>query len=280
MFKIPPAKLVEYKQILELHKLYINTMSIYYTNTRLLINKHKYLDRETYLEYFREALNRVEMVSDPIELIIPNDGDDDDDRPFYLNHETQEWKDLTELLPLDVLLNSLPDTNEIVLKIKNNEIDPNDVLEDIFLYFCMYKFYDHVDLMRKQIVTNLSDLIEYVMNKISIKDIDNHITSKKIKQERYVKNCKEIIFTPEFTMLWNFFKDKDKLKDTNIKPFDVRELMMLLTSNIDTKTDILVILGIYEIISCAMFDIVMKPNYETEQIKFTHDISEYMNKQK
>lgn len=280
MFKIPPAKLVEYKQILELHKLYINTMSIYYTNTRLLINKHKYLDRETYLEYFREALNRVEMVSDPIELIIPNDGDDDDDRPFYLNHETQEWKDLTELLPLDVLLNSLPDTNEIVLKIKNNEIDPNDVLEDIFLYFCMYKFYDHVDLMRKQIVTNLSDLIEYVMNKISIKDIDNHITSKKIKQERYVKNCKDIIFTPEFTMLWNFFKDKDKLKDTNIKPFDVRELMMLLTSNIDTKTDILVILGIYEIISCAMFDIVMKPNYETEQIKFTHDISEYMNKQK
>lgn len=280
MFKIPPAKLVEYKQILELHKLYINTMSIYYTNTRLLINKHKYLDRETYLEYFREALNRVEMVSDPIELIIPNDGDDDDDRPFYLNHETQEWKDLTELLPLDVLLNSLPDTNEIVLKIKNNEIDPNDVLEDIFLYFCMYKFYDHVDLMRKQIVTNLSDLIEYVMNKISIKDIDNHITSKKIKQERYVKNCKDIIFTPEFTMLWNFFKDKDKLKDINIKPFDVRELMMLLTSNIDTKTDILVILGIYEIISCAMFDIVMKPNYETEQIKFTHDISEYMNKQK
>lgn len=280
MFKIPPAKLVEYKQILELHKLYINTMSIYYTNTRLLINKHKYLDRETYLEYFREALNRVEMVSDPIELIIPNDGDDDDDRPFYLNHETQEWKDLTELLPLDVLLNSLPDTNEIVLKIKNNEIDPNDVLEDIFLYFCMYKFYDHVDLMRKQIVTNLSDLIEYVMNKISIKDIDNHITSKKIKQERYVKNCKDIIFTPEFTMLWNFFKDKDKLKDTNIKPFDARELMMLLTSNIDTKTDILVILGIYEIISCAMFDIVMKPNYETEQIKFTHDISEYMNKQK
>lgn len=280
MFKIPPAKLVEYKQILELHKLYINTMSIYYTNTRLLINKHKYLDRETYLEYFREALNRVEMVSDPIELIIPNDGDGDDDRPFYLNHETQEWKDLTELLPLDVLLNSLPDTNEIVLKIKNNEIDPNDVLEDIFLYFCMYKFYDHVDLMRKQIVTNLSDLIEYVMNKISIKDIDNHITSKKIKQERYVKNCKDIIFTPEFTMLWNFFKDKDKLKDTNIKPFDVRELMMLLTSNIDTKTDILVILGIYEIISCAMFDIVMKPNYETEQIKFTHDISEYMNKQK
>ena len=280
MFKIPPAKLVEYKQILELHKLYINTMSIYYTNTRLLINKHKYLDRETYLEYFREALNRVEMVSDPIELIIPNDGDDDDDRPFYLNHETQEWKDLTELLPLDVLLNSLPDTNEIVLKIKNNEIDPNDVLEDIFLYFCMYKFYDHVDLMRKQIVTNLSDLIEYVMNKISIKDIDNHRTSKKIKQERYVKNCKDIIFTPEFTMLWNFFKDKDKLKDINIKPFDVRELMMLLTSNIDTKTDILVILGIYEIISCAMFDIVMKPNYETEQIKFTHDISEYMNKQK
>lgn len=278
MFKIPPAKLVEYKQILELHKLYINTMSIYYTNTRLLINKHKYLDRETYLEYFREALNRVEMVSDPIELIIPNDGDDD--RPFYLNHETQEWKDLTELLPLDVLLNSLPDTNEIVLKIKNNEIDPNDVLEDIFLYFCMYKFYDHVDLMRKQIVTNLSDLIEYVMNKISIKDIDNHITSKKIKQERYVKNCKDIIFTPEFTMLWNFFKDKDKLKDTNIKPFDVRELMMLLTSNIDTKTDILVILGIYEIISCAMFDIVMKPNRETKQIKFTHDISEYMNKQK
>ena len=144
----------------------------------------------------------------------------------------------------------------------------------------MYKFYDHVDLMRKQIVTNLSDLIEYVMNKISIKDIDNHITSKKIKQERYVKNCKDIIFTPEFTMLWNFFKDKDKLKDINIKPFDVRELMMLLTSNIDTKTDILVILGIYEIISCAMFDIVMKPNYETEQIKFTHDISEYMNKQK
>lgn len=280
MFKIPPAKLVEYKQILELHKLYINTMSIYYTNTRLLINKHKYLDRETYLEYFREALNRVEMVSDPIELIIPNDGDYDDNRPFYLNHETQEWKDLTELLPLDVLLNSLPDTNEIVLKIKNNEIDPNDVLEDIFLYFCMYKFYDHVDLMRKQIVTNLSDLIEYVMNKISIKDIDNHITSKKIKQERYVKNCKDIIFTPEFTMLWNFFKDKDKLTDTNIKPFDVRELMMLLTSNIDTKTDILVILGIYEIISCAMFDIVMKPNYETEQIKFTHDISEYMNKQK
>lgn len=280
MFKIPPAKLVEYKQILELHKLYINTMSIYYTNTRLLINKHKYLDRETYLEYFREALNRVEMVSDPIELIIPNDGDDDDDRPFYLNHETQEWKDLTELLPLDVLLNSLPDTNEIVLKIKNNEIDPNDVLEDIFLYFCMYKFYDHVDLMRKQIVTNLSDLIEYVMNKISIKDIDNHITSKKIKQDRYVKNCKEIIFTPEFTMLWNFFKDKDKLKGTNIKPFDVRELMMLLTSNIDTKTDILVILGIYEIISCAMFDIVMKPNRETKQIKFTHDISEYMNKQK
>lgn len=280
MFKIPPAKLVEYKQILELHKLYINTMSIYYTNTRLLINKHKYLDRETYLEYFREALNRVEMASDPIELIIPNDGDYDDNRPFYLNHETQEWKDLTELLPLDVLLNSLPDTNEIVLKIKNNEIDPNDVLEDIFLYFCMYKFYDHVDLMRKQIVTNLSDLIEYVMNKISIKDIDNHITSKKIKQERYVKNCKDIIFTPEFTMLWNFFKDKDKLTDTNIKPFDVRELMMLLTSNIDTKTDILVILGIYEIISCAMFDIVMKPNYETEQIKFTHDISEYMNKQK
>ncbi len=278
MFKIPPAKLVEYKQILELHKLYVNTMSIYYTNTRLLINKHKYLDRETYLEYFREALNRVEMVSDPIELIIPNDGDDDDDRPFYLNHETQEWKDLTELLPLDVSLNSLPDTNEIVLKIKNNEIDPNDVLEDIFLYFCMYKFYDHVDLMRKQIVTNLSDLIEYVMNKISIKDIDNHITSKKIKQDRYVKNCKDIIFTPEFTMLWNFFKNKDKLKDTNIKPFDVRELMMLLTSNIDTKTDILVILGIYEIISCAMFDIVMKANTETDQIRFTHDISEYMNK--
>ena len=112
---------------------------------------------------------------------------------------------------------------------------------------------------------------------VSINDIKNHITSKKINIDKYSKQCADVVFNPELAMITHYFKS-DKPSEYGIKPFDPSLLLKMLASNLTITSDIDIIVAIYESIAFAMVEIYdSEKSNDSKCILYTKELSEYMN---
>jgi hypothetical protein len=106
-------------------------------------------------------------------------------------------------------------------------------------------------MIRLNTYSNFTPIIEYIVNNITLDDWKNFLVSKRINEEKYAKNCEDIIFNPDVSATYKFYIEPQK--ETTPK-FDVVNLMMRLVTNMVVKTDIILILGVYLTIGFAMSD--------------------------
>lgn len=273
MFKIDYRTSNDFKNNFEKHRLHISTMNIFYNNIRLLNNHHKYLDRKTYKEYCHDLLKDIELVTSPLDAIVPCD-DETSKNIFKMNQLVPEYEKIFSIMTIDKLYEILPPTNDVHIKLKDNKNILTDVIDDIFIYFCVYKYLEQIDFIRLNTFNNMRPIIEYVVNNITEKDIKNFIVSKKVNEEKYSRYCSDIIFNIDFARTQKFYAEEIKKENINsdIPPIDVLSLMIKLATNIVVKSDIYIIIGIYLILSSSISDIFNNNIDNSPCAKYVRDV--------
>ena len=283
MFNINRSKIVDFDQIFNNHRYFVNRMNIYLLNIQLIRNKHRHMDQDTYNTCFRNALSAIELNSDPIESIVPYSDVDTDgfenDRSFYLNYETEEAKAIVEKIDADVMRDTLLPGSDLATKFANEEVSLKDLVDDVYLHYLVTKYWEQVNALRFQAYSNLTPLIEYTVEFVNEKTLKNHLVSRRENIERYEMKCRDIICNYEMSIVCRTFNNEELLSKFNIKPFNLQQLMISLATNLTIKTDIYIILGIYGAISFASVEL-NKPEIDklSPCVDFVRMISGYMNK--
>ena len=283
MFNINRSKIVDFEQIFNNHRYFVNRMNIYLLNIQLIRNGYRHMDQETYNTCFRNALSAIELNSDPIESIVPYSDVDTDgfenDRSFYLNYETEEAKAIVEKIDADVMRDTLLPGSDLAAKFANEEVSLKDLVDDVYLHYLVTKYWEQVNAIRFQAYSNITPIIEYTVETVNEKSLKNHLVSRRDNIEKYEIKCRDIICNYEMSLVCRTFKDETLLSKFDIKPFDVQKLMISLATNLTIKTDIFIILGIYGAISFASVEL-SKPKIDklSPCVDFVRMISGYMNK--
>ena len=283
MFNINRSKIVDFNQIFNNHRYFVNRMNIYLLNIQLIKNGYRYMDQETYNTCFRNALSAIELNSDPIESIVPYSDVDTDgfenDRSFYLNYETEEAKAIVEKIDADVMRDTLLPGSDLAAKFANEEVSLKDLVDDVYLHYLVTKYWEQVNALRFQAYSNLSPLIEYTVELVNEKTLKNYLVSRRENIEKYEMKCRDIICNYEMSIVCRTFNNEELLSKFDIKHFDLQKLMISLATNLTVKTDIYIILGIYGAISFASVEL-SKPKIDklSPCVDFVRMISKYMNK--
>jgi len=283
MFNINRSKIVDFNQIFNNHRYFVNRMNIYLLNIQLIGNGYRHMDQETYNTCFRNALSAIELNSDPIESIVPYSDVDTDgfenDRSFYLNYETEEAKAIVEKIDADVMRDTLLPGSDLAAKFANEEVSLKDLVDDVYLHYLVTKYWEQVNALRFQAYSNLTPLIEYTVELVNEKTLKNYMVSRRENIEKYEMKCRDIICNYEMSIVCRTFNNEELLSKFDIKTFDLQKLMISLATNLTVKTDIYIILGIYGAISFASVELSKsKIDKLSPCVDFVRMISEYMNK--
>lgn len=263
MFKIPMKLAISFN--INNHHLYISTMNIFYHTLRLLNGRHKILDRETYKEYFKDIVHNVQLLTPPMDAFIPAE-DDDTSHIFSINRDMCEYKEIATIITRDQIKSILPATHDVIVKLNEDNNLYDVIIDDITLYYAVFKYLDQISAIRLKVVSNLSDIVEHVIGNITLNDIKRYLISNKINEEKY-NAFKDGLFLPDVEGTQDFFS----VEHGDIQAFDVVNLIMRLISNKIVKSDTYIVLAIYAIMSFAVADII-DGKTESECAKYVRDV--------
>lgn len=283
MFKTKGLSLNDASNAVYRHTMLVNRMNIYFLNIRLIARKYRHMDYKTYTVCFANSLSGIALESDPIETVVPYADEETDgfknDRDFYLNYETPEAKAINELLTEEVVRDTLLPDSELLMKFINNEVSLADIIDDVYLHYIVDKYWQQIAMLRFQAYTNLTPLVEYVSTNITMRDIMNHITTKKVNLDKYIQHSKPIIFNKELADICKIFSNEELMKSIGSKPFKFDEFIQRLVTNYTIKSDIYIITAIYQTCSIASIEINKPTGSDFSRcVNLVKIISEYMNK--
>ena len=259
MFNVPQSTLNQFKELYDDHLLYINTCNIYFHTIRLINGKHKILDRDTYTEYYQNIMNDIEMETIPLDAFIPNDDENTkSDSIFMVNRDIPEYVKLRKRVKLDDIFETFPATHPVHMTLKENPNRLDDVADDVFLYYAIFKYLKYIDQLRLEDIGRMTPVIEYIVNNFDINQMKSYLDRTKIDEEKCMKYWEDIFFLPDMNHTKSFYLDEEH---SGFDPFDVVQLMKRFLTNIVFKSDIYIICGIYLILTFSKVDI-MENNYE------------------
>lgn len=270
MITIPNKMLEEFSGRFRTHRANIAACNIYY-QTMILLNRKKsnIVTRETYEKDFLNALSDIELVTPPTDAFIPNDEGSSKDDIFIINQLAAEYIEITKRMPLSLIEETYGPTNALVILLKNDPKNVEKFHDDLFLHFMLFKYLDQIDIIRLNIFSNYTPIIEYIVENVTLTQWKTYMASNKVNEEKYAKNCEDIMFNPDISAVHKYYKNAT---DEDIPKFDTVNLMMRLVSNMVLRTDIIIILGVYLIISFAMSDFNNKKADDSPCAKYVRDV--------
>lgn len=268
MFNIPNKTLLEFRDHFQTHKVNIAACNIYFQTIRMLNGRHKIVDRKTYADNFLDMLSDIELVTPPTDSFVPTDGETKD--LFMVNQLTPEYVEISKRIPMSLIESAFPATNNIVMTLKEDPNKLGTIHDDIYIYYCLYKYLYQIDMIRLNMFSNYTPVIEYVVNNITLKDWKNYLVSKNVNEEKYAKNFEDLIFNPDISATQKFYMGKHE--DETIPNIDVVNLLMRLSSNIVLKTDIYILLAVYLTLSFAMSDFNDTVSEDSPCAKYVRDV--------
>lgn len=275
MLKVPDGRVREFGDAVMNHKVNISAMNVYFQNIRMLNGRHKYIDRDTYASMFKHALSDIELVSSPIDSFVPADNDDEGhtDELFYVNQLMPEYVEISKRLTEDILKTELGPAHPAIIALINNECTLDRLIDDIYIYYCLFKYLEMIDIIQVKSYSYLTPIIEWIVDNVTLKDIKGFIHSKNINPEKYTKNFEDLIFNPDFAITHKFYAEEEEKEGKGSEAFcdcfDINKVMVTLASNIVIKSDVFWIIGIYMICSFAIVD---KNNPDSKITKYVRDV--------
>lgn len=286
MFKLPEKLKLEFENIYKTHCVQNAAQNVFYHNIRLINNRHLIVNRDFFSAYIKGVISNIELVSSPIDsFLFDNEENNNDEkfdnidsniengekeeRLFRINRECPEYKQIRERLPFDTLINILPPADDLTMLIKERRDKEDIVYDDIYMYYCLFKYLEKIETIRNDQFINDGLIIEWVINNIDLKELKNYIYTKKVNQAKYESKCADIVFNPDIANVYKFYNVED---DTTIPSIDVVNLLKILCSNTIVKSDIYIIMAIYDILILSMNDYLISKDKDTVYIKFVEDV--------
>lgn len=273
MFKIPYAQISEFEKIFQNHRLSVSATNIYFQHIRFLNLKWQLIDRETYLKFYRPLLDDIELVTSPMESFADND-DENSDEVMHIDRTVPEYEKIKARVLGENIFEVLPPEHPAFFALNEKyDVAIDIVIDDIYIHWCIFKYIKMIDMIRiAKIYTNMTPIIEYVVNNVTLNDFKNHLHSKRINDEKVKAHCGDILFGPDQSRVQNFYADEDGKRNHDIVPaIDVENLIKRIVSNIDVKSDNFIAIGVYMILSFAVTDI-SKEMYDSPCVKYIIDV--------
>lgn len=270
MFNVPPKRAEEFEKLFKTHQVQISACDVFLQNIRLLNGRHHILDRRTFDEYYKTFTSDIELQTSPMDSFIPTDIQPTDtpdvidpeelmkQRLFEVNRTQEafpEYFRIKNRVTEQELRNTLGETHPVIMALVNNEVTMDEIIDDIAIYWAVYKYLEQITIIRMQIFSNMTPMIEYIVDHFgTVKDLKRAIHVNKINPKKVGMYRNSLMFFgPDFTKVCECYKDADKHPDIPIH-FDLEKTIDMLLSSTDVKADRLVVLGIYLIASFAVSD--------------------------
>lgn len=239
----------ELAQRFNVHKANIAACNIYFQTIRMLNGQHSNVDRDTFQNCFRDALSDIDLETPPTDAFIPDP--EEKGKLFRVNRLAVEYLKIVERMPLSLLEEAFGPANALVILCKHDPKELEKTYDDIFIYFCLFKYIDTIEILRLNMFSNFTPMIEWIVENITIDDWKKYLLKSKPDPEKYAAKCEDILFNPDVAATFKFYSNND---DPNIPDFDVCDLMMRIVTNMVVKNDIFLVLGTYLLIAFAMSD--------------------------
>ena len=262
------------KETYEMHRLGVTSMNVYFHNIRALKTRSlKYINQETYKSYYSTILGDINLESAPIDTIIPNETPEEQEEyqsMFSINIEIPEYKRVEKRITLEDLYNTLPITNETHVAMKEHPEKLPELIEEVFILFVIEKYLEFIDQIHLEMVSNMTPIIEYVVENVDEKKMKSFIHTKKINLDKFSEKLKEIAFLPDYKRTKLFYLDAHD----DVPVIDVEKVLGMLITNTDTPQDLIIVASIYMILSFSMVDIVgdKLANDDIPHVKFIKDV--------
>lgn len=274
MFNVPQPKVNEFEKLFSNHQLNISACDVYYANIRMItVNARGYvMKRDDFVKYYKTFTSDIELVTSPIDAFVPITPDEqpkeENQRPklFVVNQTVPEYGRIKNRITMDELKKTLPETHPVIVALNNNEVSLDDIIDEIFSYWCMYKYLEQIDRIRLAIFSNMTPIIEYVVENIRFDQLKNYLKTDKINLEKIDKHDELVFFEADYKMICEYY---DQCESVDYR-FDLDNLIKRLITNICLKSDIYIILGIYLTASFAVSDI--KTHAESPCVNYVRDV--------
>lgn len=252
-----------------MHRLGITGLNIYFQNIRALrTHKHKYITQKDFDELFRIMVSDVDLESDPIETVIPNDSEEqkEHDTMFSINAEIPEYKRIAARFNLEEILKVIPTTHDTHALLVAYPDKLPEVIDELMRCYIINRYMFFIDQGHLEIVSNMAEMMNYVVENVDRKKFASFCHTAKINHAKYEEKLKDCVFRPEYERTKRFFTDEHG----DIPAIDVERIMGILLTNVDTKTDLVISTAIYMVISYAYADIVVEGNTQEDLDAMPH----------
>lgn len=255
----------KWRDVFRKHQYLVNSENIYYNTIRLINKHHKLLDRDGFVEFYKNILDDIELKSHPIDMFVPNENmdeeleneDGEDPSIIVVSRTTPEYERIAKRITLEDLYATIPPTHPVHIELKKNPGKLPIVVDDIVLYWGLFKFLDMIDAIRLKDISVMTPVIEYVVENITLDMWKSFMETKRIKPKKVNKWMEDNFFGPDYDHTNGFYMN-EKENDFTI---DVNNLLQLLCTNIIFNSDIYIIIAVYLILTFSKADIKEK-NYE------------------
>lgn len=285
MFNVPQTKVNEFakrfngapaEDIIG-HRQLVTTSDIFFHNIRLLNGRHTILTRDDFVEYYELITSDIELVSHPIDTIVPCENDKvpegQKQKLFTFNQTVPEYERIKNRVTLESIHRDLPATHHVVVALDKNEVTLENVVDDVFLYWLVFRYIKQIELTRLKMFSNFSPVVEYVVENIDLATLRRYLITDKVNDEKVEKHEDMLFFAPDYMQTCKFYMDAENA-DKNIPLFDLDNLVDRLLSNICLKSDIYIILAIYLAASYAMSDFDRK--IDSPCVNFVRNVLSYI----
>lgn len=252
MFNVPQPKVNEFQKLYDNHRLMVSGCEVFFQNIRMLNGRHTIMDRNTFVENYKVFTSDIELQTSPIDAFIPN-AEEDNKKLFLVNRDVPEYERIKNRITMEELKKTFNETHPIIMGLADGSVSYDDVIDDIFIYWCVFKYIEQIEGIRIQMFSNFTPVIEYIVTNIDIHDLKRYLISNKIRPEKIEKHSDTIFFGPDYDMICKFYLNEENEKN-NIPVFDLDNLMQRLISNITLTSDIYIIIGMYLTASFAVAD--------------------------
>ena len=279
MFNVPQTKLNEFGELFKIHQMQVSGWDVYFQNIKMIIGRHRILDRDTYVKYYKNFTWDIPFESSPIDVFVPYDGEDETEnedipeerrrkksRLFTVNQMVPEYERLAKRITSEELHSTLPATHPVIMALDKNEVSLEDVIDDIFIYYSLYKYLEQMEQIRVKIFINYTPVIEWTVENIGEDVLRGFLSTNRINIDKVKKHSYLLFNRSDYDIVCTYYRE---IEDTNYQ-FDLGNFVEKLMSNIVLKTDIYIILAIYLTASFAIADI--KDGNESPCTKYVKDV--------